>query len=172
MIQKCSILKVLEIFFREPMTIQFIREISRKIKLAHTSVRANIKELLKEGLIVKVKSKPFDGFTANRESECFSFYKRAYNLFSLYELKEKLVDIFQPQLLSVFGSYSRGEDVETSDIDVLVVSKIKKKVVFTDIEKKLGRKINAMLVDSLDDLDEPVRKKAIQGFILFGGIDG
>jgi len=32
MIQKCSLLKVLEVFFVEPTTIHFIRRISKEIK--------------------------------------------------------------------------------------------------------------------------------------------
>ena len=52
MIQKSSELKVLEVFFKEPTNIHFIREIGRKIKLAPTSVKNNVKELLKMELIV------------------------------------------------------------------------------------------------------------------------
>jgi DNA-binding MarR family transcriptional regulator len=47
MVQKCSLIKVSEVFFAEPTTTHFIKEISKKINLAPTSVRKNIKDLLK-----------------------------------------------------------------------------------------------------------------------------
>ena len=58
--QKCSYMKVLEVFFREPTTIHFIKSIAKEINLAHTSVRNHIHELLKVGLIKKKASRPFD----------------------------------------------------------------------------------------------------------------
>ena len=76
MIQKCSYIKVLEVFFKEPTKIHFIREISKSISLAQTSVRNHIKELEKENLIIKKESRPFNGFVANRENEKFLFYKQ------------------------------------------------------------------------------------------------
>ena len=81
MVQKCSYMKVLGVFFREPTRIHFIKEISRKISLAPTSVRVYFKDLEKEGLIIKKKSKPFDGFVANKENEKFISLKQVYNLF-------------------------------------------------------------------------------------------
>ena len=51
MAQKCSLLKVLEIFFIEPTSIHFIKAISKKINLASTSVRIPVNAPLKAGVI-------------------------------------------------------------------------------------------------------------------------
>ncbi|MCD6464078.1 nucleotidyltransferase domain-containing protein, partial [Candidatus Woesearchaeota archaeon] len=117
--QKCSYFKVLEVFFQEPTSIHFIKEISRKIKLAPTSVRIHIKDLLAKNLIKQKKAKPFNGLVANRENQDFIFYKRIYNLYSVKELNEFLITSFWPKLIVLFGSYSLGEDTEHSDIDIL-----------------------------------------------------
>ena len=87
MIQKCSKERILEVFFKEPTTIHFIREISRKINLAHTSVRKVIKDLEKADIIKKKESKPFTGYIANRENDIFIFMKRVYNLELFLEIK-------------------------------------------------------------------------------------
>jgi predicted nucleotidyltransferase len=169
MVQKCSYLKVLEVFFVEPTTIYFVKRISKKIKLAPTSVRVYIKDLLKKNLIKKKKTKPFDGFIANRENEDFIFYKRVYNLYSLKELLRFLVSKHYPKLLVVYGSYAFGEDVESSDIDILVLSKIKKEIDLGKFEKRLKRKIHLVVIDNLNKLDENLLKKIHNGIVLYGG---
>lgn len=169
MIQKSSIRKVLEIFFLEPTTIHFIREISRRINLAQPSVRNAIKYLLKKDLIKVKKSKPFDGLIANRDNERFIFLKKVNNLESLYHLKEKIIEEIHPRLFVVFGSYSLGEDIETSDIDILLISKTTKEINVKKFEDTLGRKINIMIVDDFRKLDKIMQKRIMNGFVLFGG---
>lgn len=167
--QKCSFLRVLEVFFVEPMAVHFTKEISRRIGLAPTSVRNNIKELLSTNLIKKKKSKPFDGFIANRENSDFIFYKRVYNLYSLKEITDFLVSAYYPKLIVVYGSYASGEDVENSDIDIFILSKTKKDVNLEKSEKKLERKIHLLVSDNLEDLDLSLRKKIWNGIVLYGG---
>jgi len=162
-------MKVLEAFFIEPTAIHFVREISRDIKLAPTSVRNNLKMLLEEGMIKKKESKPFDGFVANRESSDFILHKRAYNLSSLKRLGDFLVSSCYPKLAVVYGSYSLGEDVESSDIDILIVSKVKKEIKAEKFEKALKRRIHILVVSDLGKLDAGIRKKIYNGIVLHGG---
>jgi len=171
MIQKCSYLQVLEVFFREPTMIHFIREIGKKINLAPTSVKNNINELLKAKLITEKKSKPFDGFMANRENDQFIFYKRLYNFYTLDSLKKEIVEILYPKAVVVFGSYCLGEDIETSDIDILILSKVNEDLTLNKFEKSLGRKINVIVVDNSNKLDKNIQRKVRNGFILYGGIN-
>jgi predicted nucleotidyltransferase len=170
MIQKCSIIKVLGVFFREPREVHFVREISREIGLAPTSVRKHIVELEKEELIMKKKAKPFDGYVANRDDERFLFYKRVWNINSLFELNEKLIGSFHPKAIVVFGSYSRGEDVEESDIDIMIISKVKKEINLGKFERELKRKINIMVVDSIGKLEKRIQSKIRNGIVLHGEI--
>ncbi len=166
MIHECSLLAVIEVFFKEPTMIHFIREISRRVKLAPTSVRKHIQTLLKEGMIIKKKGAPFDGFVAYRNSESFLFYKKGYNLASLLKLKLFLQEHLGPREVRIFGSYTRGEDVEESDIDVLLLSKHRKEVEYRDIEKNLSRKLHVQIVSSYDELDEPLRSNVFKGWVL------
>jgi len=170
MLQKSTFINILKVFFDEPTSVHFIREISRKVGVAPTSIRMNIKQLLKEKLIKVQKSKPFDGYVADREDDQFLFYKRIYNLYSLYSLKELIVESVQPKAIILFGSYSKGEDIETSDVDLIVISKVKKEINFGKFEKILSRKINAMFIDKLEKLDDNIKDKAINGIVLYGEI--
>lgn len=168
MIQKCSSISVLGVFFQEPTQLHFVREISKKIDLAPTSVVKYIKEFEKEGLIIRKKSKPFEGYVANRDNEDFIFYKRVYNLNSLNELKKYLSKESSPKLLVVFGSYALGEDIEGSDIDLLIITKGKKHFNFEKFEKSLNREVNPIIVENFDLIDKNLKSQIYNGFVLFG----
>ncbi len=168
MIQKCSYLRVLEIFFKEPTKTHFIREISRKISLAQTSVRTYIKNLEKEGFIIKKESEPFAGFVSNRNNERFLHYKQIYNLYSLFDLKIEMVQKIAPKTLVLIGSYQKGEDIENSDIDLIVVSKIKKEINLEKHEKKLLRKIHITFFENIEKLDKNLKNNIKNGWILYG----
>lgn len=170
MIQKYSDLRVLEVFFKKPTETHFIREIGRKINLAPTSIKIIIDNLLKQKFINIKKAKPFNGYIANREKDSFLFLKRTHNLMNLYELNNLIIEEIHPMAIVLFGSYSRGEDIETSDIDLLIISKIKKDLNFPNIEKKLKRKINIMIIDNLKKLDPPIIKKIYNGIVIHGEI--
>jgi len=170
MIQKCSLLRVLEVFFVEPTSIHFIKEISKRIGLAPTSVRNHINYLLKENMIKIKKSKPFDGFVANRENNDFIFYKKIYNLYSIKNFADLLSETYFPKTVILFGSYSKGEDIEASDIDIVVVTKTKKNLGIEKFESLLRRKIHLIIVDSTEKLDKNIEHKLMNGIIIYGGI--
>lgn len=171
MIQKSSYLTVLEIFFKEPTNIHFIREISKRISLAHTSVRKNFKVLLDEGLIIGKKSKPFNGYVANRDDEKFVFYKKVYNFYSLFELVEFIKKELNPKAIVLFGSYLNGMDIENSDIDLFILSNSQKNFDLSKFEADLGREVNFINVKSLKKIDKPLRNKILNGMVLYGGVD-
>ncbi|MBS3092330.1 nucleotidyltransferase domain-containing protein [Candidatus Pacearchaeota archaeon] len=169
MIQKCSLMNVAEVFFKEPTKVHFIKEISRKIKLAPTSVRVHIKTLKKEGIIIKKEASPFNGLVANLDSSKFIFYKRASNLFSLFNLREAIINSIAPSAIILFGSYSMGEDTEDSDIDFIVLRKTKKEINIQEFEKSLNRKIHITYLNNINELDVNVKENAKRGVIIYGG---
>mgnify|MGYP001576023803 CR=1 FL=1 len=85
-------------------------------------------------------------------------------------MRNSIIESIHPISIILFGSYSKGEDIETSDIDILIISKAKKELKFLEIEKKLKRKINIMIVEDLKKLDSLIVDKIYNGIILYGGI--
>jgi predicted nucleotidyltransferase len=168
MIQKCGYLKTLEVFFREPTKTHFIRSVSKEINLAQTSVRNHFKFLIERGMIINKNSEPFNGYAANRENEDFIFYKMIYNLSSLKKLKDFIINSCYPKSIVLFGSYLRGDDIESSDIDLFILSNNKRDLDFSNFENVLKRKINVLFSDSLDKLDKKIQNKIKNGFVLEG----
>ncbi len=170
MLQNCSYMRVLEIFFKEPTKVQFIRKISREIKLATTSVKKHLLEIEKEGLIKKKIQAPFEGYIADREKDKFLQYKQIYNIYSLIDLKTKIINELGPKAIILFGSYQKGEDREESDIDLVIISKVKHAPNLEKYEKILQRKIHFTLIGSLDELEESVKNNVRNGWLLYGKI--
>ena len=118
--------KTAEVFFLSPTKKHYLMDISRSIGLAHTSVKKNLNELLKLGIIkesIEVRGgRKFPFYQSDMENKLFRRYKRVYNLVSVIEsgLVEYLEEKLMPKSIVLFGSYERGEDVEGSDIDILL----------------------------------------------------
>tara|TARA_Y100000310_G_C20562928_1_gene753960 strand:- start:504 stop:989 length:486 start_codon:yes stop_codon:yes gene_type:complete len=124
-----------------------LRELARKLKISFPWVRKTVLELGKEGLLIVQKIRGQTIVKANRENNTYKIVKRSYNLFSLYETNfiQKLKKVYNhPNAIILFGSYSLGEDVEGSDIDIAIITTRKEKIDFTPLEKKLHRKIKIL----------------------------
>ena len=91
-----------------------------------------------------------------------------------YNFIGRLVDLFHtPECISIFGSFARGEDVEESDIDILIISSYNKKDKELNnfiklIENDFSRKINLHIIPSLDKADNSFKNAVANGIILYG----
>lgn len=164
-LQKCSVWKVLQVFFKESLKIHYIKEISRKISLAHTSVKNHIDFLTKEGFIEQDNTGIIKGYKAKRDTPSFIFYKKIDNLINLREsgLIECLKEHY-PKTIILFGSYDKGEDVDTSDVDIFIDSK-KFKVETEKFEKYLNRKLQIIFKE---ETSKSLMLSINQGTILYG----
>ena len=167
---KSSIWKVFEVFVEEPLTIHYIKEISRKINLAPTSVKNHIISLEKEKIILEKKGERFIGFIANRDNESFLFYKKILNFIKLDEsgLINYLNNSLYPKAIVLYGSYARGEDVEKSDIDLFILSKTTKTLLLEKFERVLNRKIHIIIKETIKKMQENLRLEIINGLVLKG----
>ena len=86
--------KTASIFFRNPTTLMYLMGISREIRIAHTSVKANLKILVHEKIITeeieKRGKRRFPAYRANINSQEYRKYKRIYNFSSIIESVEKI----------------------------------------------------------------------------------
>ncbi|MCA9487900.1 MAG: nucleotidyltransferase domain-containing protein [Nanoarchaeota archaeon] len=106
-------------------------------------------KLLKEDLIIKEKRKHLVEVYANVENEQFIFQKKLFNLSEINKsgIREFIKEKYSPKSISIIGSYSRGEDIETSDIDLVVITSSNKREDLEKFEKKLSRKIHLLLTN-------------------------
>lgn len=174
MLKKDNASKVLEVFFDDPVPsgIGFqLREISRKIRLAPKSVKLYLEKLEKENLIVRKEHRihKYPVYYANRDNDYFKFIKRLNTLRSIKEsgLLDYLSEKCMPDVVILFGSASRGEDIKGSDIDLYLQCE-GKKLDLSKYEKELKRKINLFFEKNFDKLSEELKKNIINGDKLKG----
>lgn len=177
MLKKDNLSRVLELFFNDPMPSQIgfqLREISRKISLAPKSVKNYLKELEKQGLIIKKLHRihNYPVYYANFDDEYFRYLKKLNTLRAIKEsgLLDYLDEKCMPGSIILFGSASRGEDTKESDIDIFLQCS-EKKLDLVKYEKKLNRKISLFFEKNSGNLSKELKKNIINGDRLKGYLD-
>ena len=137
---------ILKPFFEEPNREYHIRELSRILKINHTTVRQKLTKLVKEGLLAVTKGKVYSAYKpiASRKYLNLKLY---YNLekIRISGLVDDIEKAFDYPAIILFGSYATANDDTTSDIDICVISNIKKEFDTEKYEKILNRKISLHL---------------------------
>jgi predicted nucleotidyltransferase len=143
-----------EYFFNNPSEKLRVRQIERKLKLPLPSVIRYVSELTKEGILKINNIGEVRFFCANRSSLVFLMQKKLFNLKSIYEsgLIEYLQEEYSNPPIILFGSYSKGEDIESSDIDLYIETPSKKGLDLGKFEKKLNKKIQVFIHKNIDDI--------------------
>jgi len=171
MIQNYNRYKVLKLFFDFPTKNFQIRQVSRELKLGQPSVTNHLKELLNEGLIMKDKEGIYPSFKANRDSKLFKLYKKNDIVLNLESsgFINYVYDSCLPDTIILFGSSSKGEDIEGSDIDIFVESK-EKKLNLNKYEKLFNREITLFFEEDFSKLSNELKNNILNGVVLRGYI--
>jgi len=173
MIRKDIRAKIKDFFFLNPTIRLWVRQIERDLKVSLPLVIRYTKELENEK-ILKSTGAGITLYSADRTSPEFLLEKKLYNLRSLYS--SGLITFLMQQLsnptIVLFGSYARGEDVETSDIDIYIESVQKEIPPLSKFEKKLQRKIQLFRYKDISKLEnKELANNIINGITLNGFLE-
>lgn len=173
MLQKCSLWNVASAFFKDPEKEFELMELSRTIKLAHTSVKKHLETLCKLNIILK-KPVSFGRksnvcYHANRNHEAFLHYKKIYNLEVIHNsgIIEKIVTTCQPNAIVLFGSFQKGEDTIKSDIDIFVESKPES----ISLKKIADRSIEIHFKRNFNEFPKELKANIANGIVLHGFLE-
>lgn len=149
--------KVKEYFFLNPTVKLRVRQIERELKLSLPSVIRYIKELEKEGILKKEETSGTVFFSSDRTSKSFLLEKRFFNINLIFGcgLIEFMIKEYSNPVIVVFGSYSRGEDIENSDIDLYVQIPSKREIRLEKFENILKRKIQLFVYSNINKISNP-----------------
>jgi len=78
---------------------------------------------------------------------------------------------FGAEAVSLIGSYSRGEDIMESDVDIVLIGAEHSLADLSKFEKKLGKKIHLTFV-GYNDMSKEFYTNLINGFVLKGALRG
>ena len=147
------------------------REIAKILKVSPTAIANSIKDL-KEFIVIE-KTKTINFISFNRDNPTAISLKRVENLKNIYltGLLAYLSQELAGSTIILFGSYSRGEDMVDSDVDIAVIERKDKLLVLENYEKKINRKINVQFYKSWKEIQPHLKNNILNGIILYGSVD-
>lgn len=155
-----------EYFFNYPTAKIRVRQLERTLKLPLPSIIRYCKDLEQEGIIITQTIGNVNFYTASK-NETYNLEKRLYNIKTLYD--SGVINQIKKQLsnpvIVLFGSYSRGEDTEESDIDIYLETTDKKQLIIKNTP--LSGKIQVFKYKSIKAIPNPhLRNSIINGIVL------
>lgn len=174
--QKITQLKVLKLFVKNPHSSYYLRESARILKMDPMTVKRALTLLVEDELLTKIKDKNSILYKANIETPAFRHLKISYNL---SWLQEKSVTSFLTNKMNtvtsiiLFGSFAKGENDDTSDIDILTISLAQHKPT-AELAKLLERDVNLVNFTPAQWSNQAKKNRAfyldviLDGIVLFG----
>ena len=161
--------KIKEYFFMNPTAKLRVRQIERELRLPLPSVIRYCKELEKEENLKKESVSGVLAYSADRSSKKYLLGKKLFNLKSAFEsgLVDYLIKECSNPVIVLFGSYSKGEDIENSDIDLYIETPSKKEIKLEKFGNILKRKIQVFNYPNIRQISNThLANNVINGIVL------
>ena len=166
---------ILELLFKRAGTSLNQNQIAKLLKVSQPAVTKAIPLLEKLEFIKIQKDKETKrwSISLNTNNHKVVQLKRVNNLKQIYEtgLKDFLEKEFAGATIILFGSYSRGEDIFNSDIDIAIIGRKEKNIDLKKFEDLLERKINLNFYSSFKDIHKNLKENLANGIVLTGGFE-
>ncbi len=145
-----NLVRLLVFSLQHPTTELSQVEIRKRVKMARTTLIKWLAYFVKQDIILLKKVGPTNLYSLNREDSFVKQLKILQNLSLLINLKKTLSK--HNVKLYLYGSAARGEDTENSDLDILVIGRVKKEEIIGEINKLsagINRKISSVIFSDL-----------------------
>ncbi len=153
---------ILEEFLLNPGNEYHIRELARIVDTTPTYVQKELKNLESLGLLDSRKKGNMVLYKLRLKSSIAEDLKRIFlKTESIGQVIMKELDIKKIKFAFIFGSFAKGVETATSDVDVLIIGDVNEDDVLrsiSKIERRIGREINFILWTEEEFL-EKVEKK-------------
>ncbi len=150
------------------------RAIAINLDVSPPAISKALPNMIKENFLIVKKDKENKRLSIrlNREDPKIWKIKRVDNLRQIYEsgLASFLEDSFPEALIILFGSYSYGEDIYSSDIDIAIIGAKEKVLNLEKFQKTFAKEININFYDTLNQIDKNLRSNILNGIVLSGRI--
>jgi len=165
---------ILRLFYKKAGLSLNQNQISKYLNVSAPAVKKALPYLEDNNLILINKDKESKRLSIqlNLDNHFVLGLKRADNLKQFYE--SGLADYLEVALaggtIILFGSYSRGEDIYNSDIDIAIIGRKDKNLELDKYEKYLGKKTHVLFFDSFRKINEHLRNNILNGYTITGTV--
>jgi len=168
--------QLLEFFIKKPEKEFHVRQLSKLLKKSPTTISKYLKEFEKIKVLKSERKLNHLLFKADTKNKRFKKLKLNYNLGVLWEsgLTNYLEKEFNhPEAIVLFGSFAKAEDTLKSDIDLLIISPLRKSIKLEKFEKKLGHKIQLFIhskkeIVKIKKNNKELLNSWINGIVIYG----
>jgi len=163
---------IIETMFDDPRGEFYVRGLADETGLAPSTVSRITRELGKQELLEINEEGVRNRIRPKNESDAFKDLKKSYNLYILSSsgLVNEIMGDAIPEALVLFGSYSRGEDKKSSDIDIALINGRQIDVELESYEEKFNREINIHNIE-LEEVGENFIETLANGVVLRGHLE-
>src|SRR3989344_6055269 len=181
-------LKIIDLLARNTERKFTINEIAKSLEEYYSFVHRTVNKLIKDAVIIKEKAGKSYLCSINLDTEKTialinlseiekknDFYNSNKELKIILEDFVKMTEsIVNPISIVLFGSYAKGTATKESDIDILLISRIKVGIdkITKEIYAKYGKEINPVMMTSEDfkrQKDKVIIKEIIKDhYVLYG----
>ncbi|MDI6807114.1 MAG: nucleotidyltransferase domain-containing protein [Candidatus Aenigmarchaeota archaeon] len=165
-------LKVLELFFSNPMGEFYERRVMRMSRISKGSANKILRQLARLNFLIREKRGRMVFYKLDVKNPAVRHFKILCNIWKLKKLVDKLKE--KSKKIILFGSCAEGMDVKESDIDLLIIAEEKGfvKGTISIFNKKSERKITPIIVNSNEFIklrkeDKPLYEKIDRGIVLW-----
>jgi len=176
-------IKVMQWFFSYPLTPISLTDLSTNLNISKKTASIVVKRLIEEEFLLKDEIGRVWRIHCNQK-HYYNFTKKvSYNLSLIYSLLYEnglINEIYKitgnPKTIILFGSYRKGDDVETSDIDIAVevVSNEKLKIIPLGNLEIFGYRKNVpvnLYIFSRNKIDLNLFANIVNGIVLEGFLE-
>lgn len=156
-------------FFEDCYKEVNVREYARVLRISPPTASKLAGYYSGQGLLKKRVFRNNLLFRANRESDLFIRLSTAYWSLKFKDLLDYInSSLVSPQII-LFGSLSKAETTDKSDIDLAIISIAKKELDLVKYEKALKRKIQLFIFSSFGDIKNlDLKSNILNGVVLSG----
>ena len=147
-----------------------IREYSRITKITPPTASKILKNFESEGLLKKREDKRHLLFRANKQSEILKDLSRLYWKQILKQIFDYINIEFHDPTIILFGSLSKLETRKDSDIDLVIITNLKKGINLEKYEKVFHKNIQIFMFKSLWDINKELKMNILNGYLIQGEI--
>jgi predicted nucleotidyltransferase len=154
--------EIIRFFYKFPSKQFTVRELATKTKMSKSTVQYRLQALKSQG-IISAQNKWVDSWP-NRLRKTFYYIDKIIQSGLIDYLEHE----FAASAIIIFGSFSKGESIKGSDIDIFVECAREKEYNLRKFEKKLGHNIELITRSSIMKLPKRLRNNVVNGIKLKG----
>lgn len=144
--------QILRTFFARPEVARHVRELAREIDRSPTVVGEELDRLERTGILTSERIGRARRYRVDEESpiasEIRSLVQKTIGIEAT--VREAIADLPGIEKAFLYGSYARGDERATSDLDLFVVGTVDQEALterLADVERDIGRDVNVATYD-------------------------